>query len=75
MMIGLHVRSCMLVIGMSIGHAGIVRHRFVVVIVLCCRGWHTDEHRCGREALERHGQQRDPDDQDFQDGFHAVILA
>jgi hypothetical protein len=25
--------------------------------------------------LERHRQQRHPDDQDFQDGFHAAILA
>jgi len=75
MMVGLHVRTGMLVMKVSSGHVGIVSHRFMVVTVQCRRWRHTEGHRRGSEALERHRQQRHPDDQDSQDGFHAPILA
>ena len=75
MMIGLYVRTRVLVMGVSTGHVDVVGHRFVVVTVLCRHWRHTEGHRRGSEALERHRQQRHPDDQDFQDGFHTSILA
>ena len=77
-MIGMHVRSRQRIMHMGTGSASIVSHRFVVVVVVVlCRGrqWRAQGHRCGSEALERHRQQRHPDDQDFEDGFHAKILA
>lgn len=75
-MIGLHVRSDMLLMCMRSGRVGIVAHRLVIMVVLChCRCRRTEGHRRGSEALKRHRQQRDPHDQKFQDGFHAVILA
>ena len=77
-MIGLHAhaQSGMLIICMNIGRVGIVGHRCVVVIMLCCsRRRRTKGHRRGSEALKRHRQQRNPDDQDSQYGIHERILA
>jgi hypothetical protein len=52
MMIGLHVRTGMLM-NMNTGRV-IVAHRFVVVIMLCCSGRrYTEGHRRGSETLNR----------------------
>lgn len=76
-MIGMHVRRRLRILQKGTGRpSSIVGHRFVVVVVLCRgRQRRAQGHRCGSEALERHRQQRHPDDQDFKDGFHATILA
>jgi len=74
--IGMHVRPGVLIMHMDAGCITIVSHHFVVVLMLCRRRQRrTLGHRRGSEALERHRQQRHPDDQDFHDGFHAPILA
>lgn len=76
MVIGLHGRPGLLVMCMRAGDVHVVGHRFAVVVDLCRgRRRRTEGHRRGSEALKRHRQQRHPDDQDFQDGFHAAILA
>lgn len=75
MMIGLHRRPG--VPGVSMGLERTGRRCVVVVVIVPCRGRRrrAEGHRCGGEALKRHRQQRHPDDQDFQEGFHAAILA
>lgn len=66
----MHVRSGLFIMHMGARCTGIVGHRFVVVIVLCRgRQRRTQGHRRGSETLERHRQQRHPDNQDFQDVF------
>jgi hypothetical protein len=76
MMIGLHSRSGMPIICVNMGRVAIVGQRCVVVIMLCCsRRRRTEGHRRGSEAMKRHRQQRNPDDQDSQHGIHAPILA
>jgi hypothetical protein len=75
-MIILHDGRSMRVMCDGIGRVAVLGHRLMIVIVLCCsRGLRTEGHRCGSEALDRHRQQDHPNDHDFQDGFHAAILA
>lgn len=74
-MFGMRLRCSVLIVLMHIGHVS-VGHCLMVMIELCgSRHWRARGHRCGSEAVERHRQQRDPDDQDFQNSFHAAILA
>ena len=74
--IGMSIRCSVLIVLMHIGHVSVVGHCLMVMIMLAgSRHRRAQGHRCGSEAVERHRQQRDPDDQDFQDGFHAAILA
>ena len=74
--IGMCVRCNVLIVSMHIGRVRIVDQPLVAMIVLCSsRHRRAQGHRCGSEAMERHRQQRDPDNQDFQDVYHAAILA
>ena len=72
----MRVRCSMTIMCVDIGRAPIVGHPIVVMIVQR-RSWQRRAcgHCCGSETVERYRQQRDPDDQDFQNGFHAPILA
>ena len=76
MLVGLHARSGMAVMCLFTARGIVAGRRCMVVIVLCrSRERRTGGHRCGSEALKRQRQQRHPEDQDFQEGFHAAILA
>lgn len=60
----------------QINNVRIGGHCFVVMIRLRRnRQRRAQGHRCGSEAMKWHRQQRDPDDHNFKNGFHELILA